>query len=110
MLDGVAEVNATGRGFALTPLTAGRVAVLAPPVETAHGEVLAMLADGEAWSSSALALALDVSPRTVQRALEVLARQGKAESFGRGRACRWIAAQAPGFPTSLLLPAAPPGG
>ena len=67
--------------------------------------VMALLADGEAWSSSALALALGVSPRTVQRALESLAGQGKAESFGRGRACRWTAGQVPGFPTSLLLPA-----
>jgi predicted ArsR family transcriptional regulator len=81
------------------------VAVLAPPVEDAHAEVLALLADGEAWSSSALALALDVSPRTVQRALGALAAAGKVEAFGRGRACRWIAPKAPGFPTSLLLPA-----
>ena len=102
----VAGLRATGRGFALKPNSARRVAVLAPPVESDHPEVLALLADGEAWSSSALALALDISPRTVQRALEDLALAGKARSFGRGRACRWIATSVPGFPTSLLLPLA----
>jgi tetratricopeptide (TPR) repeat protein len=101
----LAEIQATERGFVLEPRDAGAVAVLAPPVEDEHGEVLALLADGEAWSSSALALALDVSPRTVQRALDALAGNGKAEWFGQGRARRWIAASVPGFPTSLLLPA-----
>ncbi|MBL0937109.1 MAG: helix-turn-helix domain-containing protein [Rhizobiaceae bacterium] len=102
----VAEVSATRRGFVLLPHAARDVAVLAPPVETDHAEVLALLGDGEAWSSSALALALSVSPRTVQRALEELAHDSKVEAFGRGRACRWIASTVPGFPTSLLLPVA----
>jgi tetratricopeptide (TPR) repeat protein len=102
----LAALTATGRGFALRPHAAGDVAVLAPPVECDHAEVLALLADGEAWSSSALALALGVSARTVQRTLEDLARDGKAEAFGRGRSCRWMAPNVPGFPTSLLLPAA----
>ncbi|GGA76626.1 hypothetical protein GCM10011385_33310 [Nitratireductor aestuarii] len=66
--------------------------------------MLALLSDGEAWSSSALALALNVSPRTVQRALEELANLGKVAAFGRGRARRWITSGVPGFPTSLLLP------
>lgn len=100
----LASLATTGRGFVLRPRTAGDVAVLAPPVECAHAEVLALLADGEAWSSSALALALGVSARTVQRALEYLARDRMAEAFGRGRARRWIAPTVPGFPTSLLLP------
>ncbi|MGP3699544.1 hypothetical protein [Rhodobacter sp. NSM] len=100
----VAALFATGTGFALRPHVAGDVAVLAPPAECDHADVLALLADGEAWSSSALALALGVSARTVQRALEDLARQGRAEAFGRGRSCRWIAAKVPGFPTGLLLP------
>ncbi|MHB2264864.1 helix-turn-helix domain-containing protein [Aliihoeflea sp. PC F10.4] len=100
----VAMLSATSDGFVLRPLTTDRVAVLAPPVEGAHCEVLALLGDGEAWSTSAMALALSVSPRTVQRALENLARDGKVEAFGRGRACRWIALGVPGFPTSLLLP------
>lgn len=106
----LAELRATKRGFALRPIGTGGIAVLAPPVEADHGEVLALLADGEAWSSSALALALGVSPRTVQRALDALAEGGKVESFGRGRALRWIAPNVPGFPTSLLLPAPVPGG
>ena len=97
-------LNATTRGFVLKPPGTNMVAVLAPPVEGDHAEVLALLGDGEAWSSSALALALDVSPRTAQRALEALAEDGKVESFGRGRACRWMAPNVPGFPTSLLLP------
>jgi hypothetical protein len=101
----LAEIHATERGFVLEPHETGAVAVLAPPVEDEHGEMLALLADGEAWSSSALALALDISPRTVQRALEDLAERGKAEWFGQGRARRWVATSVPGFPTSLLLPA-----
>ena len=101
-----AAVKATSLGFALKPNGERHVAVLTPPVESDHPEVLALLADGEAWSSSALAIALDVSPRTVQRALEDLTLAGKVRSFGRGRACRWIASNVPGFPTSLLLPLA----
>jgi predicted ArsR family transcriptional regulator len=89
----------------LKPRGGLRVAVLAPPEEGDHAQVMALLADGEAWSSSALALALGVSPRTAQRALEALADQDKVESFGQGRACRWMARQVPGFPTTLLLPA-----
>ncbi|MHC5231959.1 helix-turn-helix domain-containing protein [Brucella sp. LJL56] len=100
----LATLSATRDGFVLQPYTTRNVAVLAPRVEGDRAEVLALLGDGEAWSSSALALALNVSPRTVQRALEELARDGKVETFGRGRACRWIASGVPGFPTSLLLP------
>jgi hypothetical protein len=101
----LAGLNATNRGFMLKPHRAQAVVVLAPPVEGDHAEVLALLADGEAWSSSALALALGVSPRTVQRGLEALVAADKVQSFGRGRACRWMAPNVPGFPTSLLLPA-----
>jgi hypothetical protein len=106
----MAELNATQRGFALVTRGANAVAVMVPPVEGEHAELLALLADGEAWSSSGLALALGVSPRTAQRVLEALAASGRAESFGQGRACRWIAPTPPGFPTSLLLPAPRPGG
>ncbi|EKF17333.1 hypothetical protein [Nitratireductor pacificus] len=102
----LATLSATREGFVLRPRATGGVAVLAPPVESDHAGVLALLADGEAWSSSALALALSVSPRTVQRALEDLARGSRVEAFGRGRARRWITSSVPGFPTSLLLPAA----
>jgi predicted ArsR family transcriptional regulator len=78
--------------------------VLVPPVEGQHAAVLAFLADGEPWSSSALAIALGMSPRTVQRALEQLATAGKVQSLGRGRARRWMTPPTSGFPTALLLP------
>jgi hypothetical protein len=100
----LADVSATKRGFALAPRRASEVVVLAPPVEEQHADVLAFLADGESWSSSALAIAIAASPRTVQRALDALAAAGKVQSFGRGRACRWMTPPMPGFPTILLLP------
>lgn len=100
----LADVSATERGFALSPRNAGGVVVLAPPVDEQNAAVLALLADGEAWASSALAIALDTSPRTVQRALEQLAAAGKVQFYGRGRARRWMTPPVPGFPTSLLLP------
>jgi hypothetical protein len=98
-------VSATKRGFALTPRHARNVVVLARPVEEDHAAVLAFLADGESWSSSALALALGASQRTAQRALDSLAAAGKVQSYGRGRARRWITPPVPGFATALLLPA-----
>src|SRR5262245_24219590 len=103
-LKALAEVSATTHGFALTPSRASEVVVLAPPVDEPHAGVLAFLSDGESWSSSALAIALDASPRTVQRSLEALAAAGKVQSFGRGRARRWMTPPVPGFPTTLLLP------
>jgi hypothetical protein len=105
MLRTLAEVSATGRGFALAPRRARDVVVLARPVEDEHGAVLAFLADGESWSSSALALALGASQRTVQRALDSLSTAGKVQSVGRGRARRWMTPPGPGFTTTLLLPA-----
>jgi hypothetical protein len=105
----LAEVRATARGFALVP-RARRVVVLAPPLEEEHAGVLAFLGDGEAWSSSALALALATSQRTVQRALDSLEAAGKARSFGRGRARRWTTPPMPGFTTTLLLPGPLPTG
>jgi len=109
LLRPLASVGATARGFAIAPRRAREVVVLARPVEEAHGEVLAFLADGEAWSSSALALALGASQRTVQRALDSLAAAGKVQWFGRGRARRWLTPPVPGFTTTLLLPAPLPG-
>src|SRR5262245_20009303 len=100
----LAAVSATKGGFALVPRRAREVVVLAPPVEERHAAVLAFLADGESWSSSALAIALGASPRTVQRALDSLAAAGKVQSFGRGPARRWMTPPVPGFPTILLLP------
>jgi hypothetical protein len=106
----LAGISATQRGFALVPRRAGEVVVLARPVEEPHAAVLAFLADGESWSSSALALALGASQRTVQRALDTLAAAGKVQSFGRGRALRWLTPPMPGFTTTLLLPAPLTGG
>jgi DNA-binding transcriptional ArsR family regulator len=105
----LAGVRATQQGFALAPRRAREVVVLARPVEERHAAVLAFLADGESWSSSALALALGASQRTVQRALDSLAAAGKVQSFGRGRARRWLTRPLPGFTTTLLLPAPLPG-
>jgi DNA-binding transcriptional ArsR family regulator len=104
-LRSLAGISATKLGFALAPHGIRDVVVLARPVEEKHGDVLAFLADGESWSSSALAFALGASQRTVQRALDSLAAAGKAQSFGQARARRWITPPVPGFTTILLLPA-----
>ena len=106
----LASVTATKQGFALKPRRGREVVVLAPPVEEEHAALLAFLADGELWSSSALALALGASQRTVQRALDALAATGKVQSFGRARARRWMTPPAAGFTTTLLLTAPLPGG
>jgi len=104
VLRAVADVRATKQGFVMTPRRAREIVVLARPVEEEHGAVLAFLSDGEAWSSSALALALGASQRTVQRAIDSLASVGKVQAFGRGRAHRWITTPVAGFTTTLLLP------
>ena len=107
-LNGTAGIDATQDGFALAPQKTEEVVVLAPPTDEAHASVLTLLADGEAWSSSALALG--ASQRTVQRALHELMTRDKVQAVGHGRARRWMAPPVPDFPTTLLLPAAPPGG
>jgi len=104
LLRRLAVVSATKRGFALKPRRACEVVVLARPVEEEHAAVLAFLADGESWSSSALAVALGASQRTVQRALDSLAAGRKVQSFGRGRARRWMTPPVLGITTTLLLP------
>jgi tetratricopeptide (TPR) repeat protein len=109
-LGALAEVNATEQGFALAPRRTREVVVLARPVEEDHADVLAFLTDGESWSSSALALALGESQRSVQRALDALAAAGKVQSFGRARARRWLTPPVPGFTTTLLLPGPLPRG
>ena len=101
----VANINATKRGFELVPPRGHEVVVLARPVEEEHADVLAFLTDGESWSSSALAIALGNSQRSVQRALDSLAAEGKVQPFGRARSRRWITPPVPGFTTILLLPA-----
>jgi len=107
LLRGVSDVRATTRGFALAPRGARRIVVLAWPsdIDEDHAAVLAFLTDGEPWSSSALALALGMSQRSVQRALDALAAAGRVQSFGRARARRWTTTPVPGFTTILLLPA-----
>jgi tetratricopeptide (TPR) repeat protein len=103
----LADVRATPGGFALLPRSS-EVLVLAPPIEGPDAAVLALMADGEAWSTSALALALGSSQRTVQRALGALETSGKVRTLGRGRGRRWLCAPIGGFATTLLLPT-PPG-
>lgn len=109
LLRNMAGVTATKDGFVLAPPRGRDIVVLAHPVEERHADVLAFLADGESWSSSALALALGASQRTVQRALDELAETGKVQAFGRGRARRWMTPPVAGFATTLLLPAPLPG-
>jgi hypothetical protein len=104
----LAGVQTTPLGFAFTPGRPREVVVLARPVAEKHAEVFALLADGELWATSALAMALSASQRTVQRAMESLLSAGKVQSIGRGRAVRWMMPPAPGFATSLLLPSALP--
>jgi hypothetical protein len=106
----LANVVATPRGFALVTQVCPDVVLLRPPVEEKHAAVFALLVDGEAWSSSALALVLGSSQRSVQRVLETLAAQGKVQSFGQGRSRRWMTPPVPGFATTLLLPVPLPGG
>ena len=103
-LEPVADIAATPDGFALTAHGKRDVVVLVPPVEVEHASLLALLADGEAWSSSALAIALGISARTIQRALDGLAAGGRVQSIGNGRARRWMMPPVVGFPTTLLLP------
>ena len=100
----LAEVQATTDGFTLVPRGTGTVRLLAPPIESPDAQVLALLADGEGWSTSALGLALGSSQRTVQRALRMLEEARQVRSVGRGRSRRWLAAPVAGFATTLLLP------
>ena len=101
----LARISATKRGFKISPSRARQLVVLAPPIDGDRAAVLAFLPDGESWSSSALALALGTSQRTVQRALDSLAAERKVQSFGRARARRWMTPPVPGFTTTLLLSA-----
>jgi DNA-binding transcriptional ArsR family regulator len=104
----LADVRATAGGFTLATTKVGSrpvaVRLLAPPIESPDAAVLALLADGEAWSTSGLALALGSSQRTVQRALAALEEAGQARALGRGRSQRWLCAPVAGFATTLLLP------
>ncbi len=99
----LARIEATARGFVIRPSGAGAV-MLAPPVDGDQGSLLALLSDGEAWSTSALALALGASQRTVQRSLAELEAGGRVRAIGRARARRWLSAPMAQFTTILLLP------
>jgi hypothetical protein len=102
----LARIEATARGFVLRPRGAREVVVLAPPIDGDQASLVALLSDGAAWSTSALALALGASQRTVQRALVELESAGRVRSIGRARARRWLSPPLAGFTTILLLPAA----
>jgi len=104
----LASIEATARGFVLKPHGGRTVAVLAPPIDGDQASLQALLADGAAWSTSALALALGASQRTVQRALAELEAQGRVRAIGRARTRRWLSPPLAGFTTILLLPAALP--
>ena len=100
----LAGIHTTAHGFRLAAEGEGAVRLLAPPIESPDAAVLALLADGEAWSTSALAMALGQSQRTVQRALAGLEEAGQVRALARGRSQRWLSAPVAGFATSLLLP------
>jgi hypothetical protein len=105
----LAQIDATSRGFAFKPLGEREVVILEPPIAGDQAALLALLADGEAWSTSALALALGASQRTVQRALAGLETAGRARAIGQARTRRWLStplAGGSGITTILLLPAA----
>jgi DNA-binding transcriptional ArsR family regulator len=104
VLRSIATIESTSRGFVLSPLHAAAVVVLAPPVEGPAGSILALLEDGESWSTSALAHALGSSQRTVQRTLRELEEAAGVRSVGHGRSRRWLAPALAGFATTLLLP------
>jgi hypothetical protein len=110
LLRGLASVQATQHGYLLTPSKARTVCLLAPPIESADASLRALLADGAAWSTSALALALQASQRTVQRSLLALSEAGEVRALGGGRSQRWVAVPAAAFATVLLLPGLAPGG
>ena len=108
LAQGMARIEATPRGFIFAPHDAQDVVVLAPPIDGDQASLLALLSDGAAWSTSALALALGDSQRTVQRALVELEAAERVRSIGRARARCWLAPPLAGFTTILLLPAALP--
>ncbi|HXP67578.1 MAG TPA: hypothetical protein VN815_19010 [Steroidobacteraceae bacterium] len=108
LISGLAQIEATERGFVLEPVAARTVAVLAPPIDGDQGALLALLSDGAAWSTSALALALNASQRTIQRALVDLEAAKRVRSIGQTRARRWLSPPLTEFTTILLLPASLP--
>ena len=108
LIAAMARIDATERGFVLRPRAARDIVVLLPPIDGDQASLMALLSDGAAWSTSALALALAASQRNVQRALAELQSAGRVRSIGRGRSQRWLSPPLTGFTTILLLPAALP--
>jgi hypothetical protein len=108
-LRSIADVRAEGTGYELKPRRGG-VLVVAPPIDGADPALIALLADGECWSTSALALAVGASQRTVQRSLSSLEAEGIVHALGRGRARRWRSPPIAEFTTALLLPSPFPTG
>ncbi len=109
-LSGLAEVRATAAGFALVPAGTRRTLLLLPPADGEASALVALLGAGESWSTSALADAVGMSQRLVQRALTTLLEEGRVQAVGRGRSRRWTAPEAAGFATTLLLARAHPLG
>ncbi len=105
----LADVSATARGFALVPRRAREVVVLARTVDEEHAALLALLSDGKSWSSSALALALGTSQRTVQRALDELAAAGQGAVVRSRAGAALDDAAGAGFPDKLVTPGAAAG-
>lgn len=114
LIEPVASIDATSRGFALRVEEGRTVTMLAPPIDGEQAALQALLADGAAWSTSALALAMGASQRTVQRALAELEADGLVRAIGQARAKRWLAPPMTGglsgITTILLLPASAPAG
>jgi tetratricopeptide (TPR) repeat protein len=108
LVAGMARIEATARGFALRPLEQREIVVLAPPIDGDQASLVALLSDGAAWSTSALALALGDSQRTIQRALAELETAGRVRSIGQARTRRWLSPPLAGYTTILLLPTALP--
>lgn len=107
LVTGLAHIHATARGFAIKPVGERAIVVLAPPIDDDKASLVALLSDGAAWSSSALALAAGASQRSVQRALSELESAGRIRSIGRARSRRWLSPPLTKFTTILLLPAPP---
>ena len=106
-LKGLAEVRASRRGYALALPPGCEAVTLAPPDESAHPELQALLADGQPWSSAALAWRW--APANVRCSVPWKPWPPPARpAAGTGRARRWAAPPPPGCATVLLLPPLPP--